>query len=107
MSKKITPQAFIDLMFYAVSGGYTSLRKIAIEAKSEHSISLSKQGLDDRFSSRSVDFAKKLLEEAIHNQVVDPLCHAATQLFNRVLIKDSTRFDTNCVISNIKSTIDN
>ena len=92
-SKKITPQAFIDLMFYAVSGGYTSLRKIVIEAQSEHSISLSKQGLDERFSSKSIDFAKKLLEEAIHNQVMDPLCHVASQLFNRVLIKDSTRFD--------------
>jgi hypothetical protein len=80
-------------MFYAVSGGYTSLRKIAIEAKSEHSISLSKQGLDERFSSRSIDFSKKLLEEAIHNQIMDPLCHIASQLFNRVLIKDSTRFD--------------
>jgi Transposase DDE domain len=80
-------------MFYAVTGEYASLRKIAIEAKSEHSISLTKQGLDDRFSSRSIEFAKKLLQEAIHNQVMDPLCHVATQLFNRVLIKDSTRFD--------------
>jgi hypothetical protein len=64
---KLTPQAFIDLMFYAVSGEYTSLRKISIEAQSEHSLSLSKQGLDDRFSSESVDFSKRLLEEAIHN----------------------------------------
>ena len=80
-------------MFYAVSGGYTSLRKIATEANSEHSISLSKQGLDDRFSSKSVSFSKKLLEEAIHNQVMDPVSYDATQLFNRVLIKDSTRFD--------------
>lgn len=80
-------------MFYAVSGEFTSLRKISTEAKSEHSISLSKQGLDDRFSSNSVKFSKKLLEEAIHNQVMDPLSYDATQLFNRVLIKDSTRFD--------------
>lgn len=80
-------------MFYAVSGEYTSLRKISIEAKSEHSLSLSKQGLDDRFSSKSVDFSKKLLEEAIHKQFMDPLTCDASQLFNRVLIKDSTRFD--------------
>lgn len=80
-------------MFYAVSGEYTSLRKISIEAKSEHSLSLSKQGLDDRFSGSSIDFSKKLLEEAIHNQFIDPLIHDYSQLFNRVLIKDSTRFD--------------
>jgi len=90
---KLTPQAFIDLMFYAVSCEYTSLRKISIEAKSEHSLSLSKQGLDDRFSSKSVDFSKRLLEEAIHNQVMDTLTCDVSQLFNRVLIKDSTRFN--------------
>jgi len=68
---------------------------MSLEAKSEHSISLSKQGLDNRFSSKSVDFSKKLLEDAIHNQVLDSLSCDTSQLFNRVLIKDSTRFDLN------------
>lgn len=90
---KLTPQLFIDLMFYAVSRDYKSLRNISNEAQIEHSLQVSKQGFDNRFSQASVDFSKCLLEEALRNQFRDIEPIAEHQLFKRVLIKDSTRFD--------------
>jgi hypothetical protein len=92
---KFTPQAFIDLMFYAVSSENPSLQQIVKEAPSEHSIRLSKQGLDNRFSRASVAFSKSLLEEAIAKQILVTPTFASTGIFNRMLIKDSTKFNIN------------
>lgn len=58
-------------MFYAVSSKNSSLQQIVKEAPAEHSISLSKEGLDNRFSPESVAFSKSLLEEAIAKHVRD------------------------------------
>lgn len=92
---KFTPQAFIDLMFYAVSSETPSLQQIVKEAPAEHSITLSKQGLDNRFSAESVAFSKSLLEEAIGKQILDIPIFNSTGIFNRMLIKDSTKFNIN------------
>jgi hypothetical protein len=92
-ASKITPQLFIDLMFYAVSKEYKSLRNISNEAREEFSMQISKQGLDNRFSQASVDFSKQLLEEALNNQFREANPIVNLQVFKRVLIKDSTRFD--------------
>jgi len=95
VSKKVTPQTFIDLMFYAVSSEIPSLQQIVKEAPAEHSITLSKQGLDSRFSPASVAFSKSLLEEAIATQVLDAHTFNSLEIFNRILIKDSTKFNIN------------
>lgn len=92
---KFTPQAFIDLMFYAVSSENPSLQQIVKEAPAEHSIALSKQGLDNRFSSSSIAFSKSLLEEAIAKQVIDVPVFNSIEIFNRIQIKDSTKFNIN------------
>ena len=80
-------------MFYAVSKEYRSLRNILTEAHIEHSLQVSKQGLDNRFSQASVDFSRLLLEEALKNQFRDVEPIVFPHIFKRVLIKDSTRFD--------------
>lgn len=90
---KLPPQAFIDLIFYAVSCKYSSLQQIAKEASAEHSIALSKQGLDNRFSEASVQFSKSLLEDVIANQLINDQTFSTLDSFNRVLIKDSTKFN--------------
>jgi len=90
---KFTPQAFIDLMFFAVSSNNPSLQQIVKEAPAEHSITLSKQGLDSRFSPQSVAFSKSLLEEAIAKQVLDTPVFNSINKFNRIQIKDSTKFN--------------
>jgi hypothetical protein len=80
-------------MFYAVSCKNSSLQQIVKEAPAEHSITLSKQGLDSRFSTKSVAFSKSLLEEAIAKQVLDVPVFNSINIFNRILIKDSTKFN--------------
>jgi len=90
---KFTPQAFIDLMFFAVSSENPSLQQIVKEAPAEHSFTLSKQGLDNRFSTESVAFSKSLLEEAISKQILVTPTFNTTGIFNRILIKDSTKFN--------------
>jgi hypothetical protein len=88
---KITPKVFIDLMFCWVSQK-CSLDKLAFESQIEHSVSLSKQALDERFSEASVSFSKELLSQALSEHTSIPLEKEKRELFNRVQIKDSTRF---------------
>lgn len=83
---------FLDLMFYGIDTEIKSLRLISAKAKERHSIQLSKQGLDDRFSQASIDFAKSLLDEAMASQVTTSLAADELHLFKRVRIKDSTAF---------------
>jgi Transposase DDE domain len=80
-------------MFYGISNGLKSLRQISLNAIDEHELKVSKQAIDDKFSSASVDFAKKLLTEAISTQVHTDIDTSELQLFKTVRIKDSTRFD--------------
>jgi len=88
---QITPKVFVDLMFCWVSQK-CSLDKLALESHIEHSVSMSKQALDDRFSEASISFSKELLAQALSEQTEISLSKEKKELFNRVLIKDSTRF---------------
>jgi len=82
-------------MFYAVSSKNSSLQQIVKEAPSEHSITLSKQGLDSRFTPQAAAFSKSLLEEAISKQVIDTPVFNSINIFNRIQLKDSTKFNIN------------
>ena len=82
---------FIDLMFRMVSQ-HCSLEKLKTEALVEHSVSVSKQGLDQRFSKAGLSFCKRLLSAALSKQVELSFPEESKSLFGRVLIKDSTRF---------------
>jgi hypothetical protein len=89
---KITPAIFVDLMFRWTSQR-CSLDKLAFESEITHSVSIKKQALDERFSEASISFSKNLLAQAISAQTKTPSTKKNKELFNRVLIKDSTRFD--------------
>ena len=65
---KINPLLFIDLMFRMVSQ-HCSLEKLRSEALMEHSVSVSKQGLDKRFSKAGISFCKRLLSVALSQQI--------------------------------------
>jgi len=56
-------------------------------------VSLSKQALDERFSESSISFSKALLAQALSEQTEISLSKDKKELFNRVLVKDSTRFN--------------
>ena len=90
----MTPSAFFDLLMFDVgSGGSKSLQQISIEAISEHNIDVSKQGVDKRFNECAIDFLKRLMEKQLSVEMSEQIDVGWLHYFNRVLIKDGTRFD--------------
>lgn len=91
---KISPSTFFDLLMYDISSrGSKSLRQISIEAISEHKIKISKQGVDKRFNENTIEFMKRLIEKQLSVEVSQHIEAGWLSYFNRVLIKDGTRFD--------------
>ena len=80
-------------MLYGANEGSKSLNQCAVETKNKHRLSISKQGLDQRFNAQSVLFIKTLFEEQLKQQIKSKVSSPVLDKFNRVLIKDSTRFD--------------
>ena len=57
---------FFDLLMYDISSGKSkSLNQLAIEARSEHEIGVSKQGIDKRFNDQTLSFLKVLIEKQL------------------------------------------
>jgi Transposase DDE domain len=91
---KIDPSKFFDLLMYDVSSGKSkSLNQMTIEAESEHGITVSKQGLDKKFNDHSVVFLKRLIENQLSTEITNQIDTEWFSKFNRVIIKDGTRFD--------------
>jgi len=80
-------------MYDISSRGSKSLRQISIEAISEHKIKISKQGVDKRFNENTIEFMKRLIEKQLSVEVSQHIEAGWLSYFNRVLIKDGTRFD--------------
>jgi hypothetical protein len=90
---KLNPFVFFDLMMYDSSFTESkSLNQLAIEAQSSHDVGISKQGIDKRFNDQAVSFLKLLIERQLQCELNRQLDSAWLNLFNRVVIKDSTRF---------------
>ena len=70
-----------------------SLNRLSIGAQNQCDVNISKQGLDQRMNDRAVGFVRGLLEKQLRNQVSENLDVGLMKQFNRVLIKDSTKFD--------------
>jgi hypothetical protein len=80
-------------MMYDVSSGITkSLNQLAIEAKSEHDIDVSKQGIDKKFNDHTLNFLKLLIEKQLTVELDHQIEAGWLSPFNRVTIKDGTRF---------------
>ena len=78
---------------YDVSSGITkSLNQLAIEAKSEHDIDVSKQGIDKKFNDHTLNFLKLLIEKQLTVELDHQIEAGWLSPFNRVTIKDGTRF---------------
>lgn len=90
----MSPSSFFDIMMYdASSDNSKSLNQLAIEAMSEHDIGITKQGIDKRFNDQTLDFLKHLIEKQLSVKLDQPIEAGWLGSFNRVLIKDGTRFD--------------
>lgn len=90
----MTALSFFDLMLYHSSQNQClSLNQLAVEAQEQCNVNISKQGLDFRMNNRAVEFIKSLLEKQISKHVAGTLDVALMRFFDRVRIKDSTKFD--------------
>jgi len=93
-SSKLLPSQFFDILLSSASvNGQSSLVQLSSEAALSHNVPITKQGLDARFDAKAVCFVKSILEEVIANQVIEPLEPRFLSSFNKVRIKDGTRFD--------------
>jgi hypothetical protein len=92
---KITPRVFLDLLIYASNSNATiSLNQLIIEALSKFSVEASKQAMDQRFTPEAVKFVKSVFGKLLFMRVTQSeIQQGWFAKFNRVLIKDSTKFD--------------
>jgi len=91
---KLSAAMFFDLLMYDISGGNSkSLNQIVIEAESEHGMDISKQGLDKKFNEGTLGFLKYLIEKQLSVEIGKQIEAGWLSSFNRVDIKDGTRFD--------------
>jgi hypothetical protein len=91
---KVDPSVFFDLLMYDIGSGKPgSLSQLAIEALSEHDIVVSKQGIDKKFSDETLAFLKCLIEKQLSVKLDEQIEAGWLGSFNRVIIKDGTRFD--------------
>lgn len=74
---------------------------MSLNARQTHSVEISKQAIDRRFSSASTCFIKEVLKETISSQVFTSIESAELHLFKSVRIKDSTTFDIHPSLANV------
>ena len=83
---------FFDLLLFGSLSESKSLNQVAIEANSQHGITISKQAISKRFGAEGVAFVRSLFEEQIAKQISSAIAPTFLKDFGRVKIQDSTRF---------------
>ena len=66
---------------------------MAIETKSVHKVDISRQGIDQRFNESALKYIQSLMREVLSTQVSQFIEIGLLNLFNRVNVKDSSKFD--------------
>jgi hypothetical protein len=85
---------FIESLLYnRFSNKEISLNDIAADIYRRFNVDISKQGLDERFSLASAEFAKQLLYKALAHFTASVKLEKSFENFTTVKIKDSTNFD--------------
>jgi len=84
---------FDSLLYEATSVTTKSYNQMAIEVKSGHGIDISKQGIDQRFNEGALKYIQSLISEVLSTQISQSIEIGWLKLFNRVIIKDSSKFD--------------
>jgi hypothetical protein len=79
-------------MFAHHQGKSLSLLDLTGDLHEQFNIRLAKQSLDERFNSGAVKFMKSVLSYLLDKQLVTEKHNSHITRFNRVRIKDSTRF---------------
>lgn len=90
---KFSPTKFFDTLLYCASRSETcSLSQASTRVQDQISVSISKQGIDNRFTKEAVDFVKGIFNNCLENEFHKVICPDFFSFFNRVLVKDATRF---------------
>jgi len=84
---------FDSLLFDATSVTTKSYNQMAIETKSVHKVDISKQGIDQRFNEPALKYIQSLISKILSTQVSQFIEIGWLKCFNRVNVKDSTKFD--------------
>ncbi len=85
---------FLESLFYdACSDKTKSLNSIAINVNKKYKVKISKQGISSRYTEEAIKYVQALIGEALSHQIMHSIDCGWFKLFNRVLVKDSTKFD--------------
>ena len=84
---------FDSLLYDATSVTTKSCNQMAIETKSVHKVDISRQGIDQRFNESALKYIQSLMREVLSTQVSQFIEIGLLNLFNRVNVKDSSKFD--------------
>jgi hypothetical protein len=88
------PSMFFDMLLYCASQTEAcSLEAASTRVSNQFNVKIAKQSLDERFNSYSVVFIKEILKEALEKQLVKVFSTEFLPDFNRICIKDGTRFN--------------
>lgn len=66
---------------------------MCIRVETNFGVSISKQGISERFNEGAINYTKNLLGEYLLEQTAATINTSWFNMFNRVIIKDSTKFD--------------
>jgi hypothetical protein len=93
-SSKISATTFLDiLMLQSASRDYLSLNQLSVGALDNFGVNITKQAIDQKMTDRAVQFVSFLLEKQVMEHTGRFLDNAKTSHFNRIRVKDSTKFD--------------
>ena len=92
-TKKLTGFSFLDtLIFTGFDHSKLSLNNLTCQLSDKHQIAITKQGLDLRFTDKSVNFMKGVLSKLLKSIVCQQPVVEFLNCFGSVRIKDSTTF---------------
>lgn len=84
---------FVELLMFANKPcSELSLEDLANDFLEQHAVKVSKQALQERFNDHAVSFMKALLKQQLSQQLSTVKQNETLKYFNRIRIKDSTRF---------------
>ena len=95
------PTMFFDMLLYCASQTEAcSLEQASCMVYDKYRLKISKQAIDDRFNNHSVIFVKEILRKALEKQLSKVFAPFFLPEFNRIRIKDATRFNVSDRLSN-------
>ena len=88
------------LLYCASQTEACSLEQASCMVSDKFRLKISKQAIDERFNNHSVVFVKEILKKALEKQLSKVFAPFFLPEFNRIRIKDATRFNVSDKLSN-------